>query len=77
VLGALLCLLGKPRAALATVIGYALGLLFGELFGVYEPGIPYGHGHYGWAIWGGMFLASIPAGLVWEHLHRKNKKTAE
>ncbi|MGI6181650.1 MAG: helix-turn-helix domain-containing protein [Agathobaculum sp.] len=57
---------GRRRLAAATLLAAMLGIPLGEKFGVYEAGIPYGHGHYGWAIWGGLLLVSIIAGLFWE-----------
>lgn len=59
---------GKYRFSLVTLIAFFLGIFLGEWLGVYPPGIPYGHGHYGWAIWGGMFLAAIVAGILLEWL---------
>lgn len=59
-------LFGKIRFSFATLSGFTLGFVLGELFGEYPAGISYGHGHYGWAIWGGVFLVSVIAGIVWE-----------
>ena len=59
-------LFGKIRFSFASFSGFVLGFVIGELFGEYPAGIPYGHGHYGWAIWGGVFLVSVIAGIVWE-----------
>ncbi len=70
-LSAALSLFGKTRAALASFAGFCLGILLGEALGVYPPGIPYGHGHYGWAIWGGIFLASLIAGGIWQWIYNK------
>ena len=61
-----IALAGKYRFSLTTVAYFVLGLVFGILLGPYPEGIPYGHGDYGWAIWGGLFLFSIPVGLLIE-----------
>lgn len=55
---------GQYRFSFGTLIGFALGLIAGELFGEYPPGIPYGHGNYGWLIWGCMYLGSIVGALL-------------
>jgi len=44
------------------------------LFGPYPEGVPLGHGHYGWAIWGCVFLSGTAAGAVIEILQRRKKK---
>lgn len=56
--------LKKTYLACSTVIGFTAGLILGILFGYYPAGVPYGHGDYGWAIWGGVFLVSILAGVI-------------
>lgn len=56
----------KPRLACSMMIGFTVGLLLGILFGPYPAGIPYGQSDYGWAIWGGVFLVSILAGVIIE-----------
>jgi len=58
--------LGKTRFSLITLCAFVLGLFIGEVFGKYPAGIPYGHGHYGWAIWCILFLAAIIIGIVVE-----------
>ena len=67
----LAALLGKTRFAAVTVICFAAGLALGQLFGPNPAGAPYGHGHYGWAIWGGIFLLSLAMGGILEHMHGK------
>lgn len=59
-------LLGKFRLSAAALAGFEVGLVAGELLGPYPAGEAIGHSHYGWAIWGGVFLASLVAGAVWE-----------
>jgi len=65
---------GNHRFSLLTFGGFALGFVVGELFGAYPAGVPYGQGHYGWAIWGAVFLLSIPAGVLAEILAKKRQK---
>ena len=48
--------------------GFALGLLIGELVGQNPQGAAYGYGHYGWAIWGGIFTFSIVMGIIFEKI---------
>ena len=62
---------GRYRFSYATLSGFVLGLLLGECLGVYPAGAAYGHGHYGWAIWGGIFLLSIVMGIVLEKISGK------
>lgn len=70
-LSVLPALLGKYRFSLTTLVGFAAGLLLGELAGENPAGAPYGFGHYGWAIWGGIFLLSVVMGIVLEWLTKK------
>ena len=59
-------LFGKRRFAAVTLAAFALGIPLGEQLGPCPAGIPYGHSHYGWAIWGGIFLVSAAVGIIWE-----------
>lgn len=61
-------LLGRRKLSLVGAAGFGLGLLLGTLLGENPAGAPYGHGHYGWLIWGGVFLFSLVMGLVLERL---------
>lgn len=64
-------LLGKYRFSLITFIGFVLGLFAGEVFGPYPAGAAYGHGHYGWLIWGLVFLASVAVGVMDMKIHKE------
>ena len=64
-------LLGKWKFSAATFAGFVVGLLAGILFGPYPAGEVYGHGHYGWAIWGACFLLSILLGIIVEKAAEK------
>lgn len=61
-------LFGRWKFAAAGTGGFALALLLGTLLGENPAGAPYGHGHYGWAIWGGVFLFSLAMGAALERL---------
>lgn len=70
-ISAIPALFGKYRFSFITFVAFILGLLFGELFGPYEAGIPIGHSHYGWLIWGVIFLVSIIVGIIDTKLMKK------
>lgn len=61
-------LFGKKYFSFTTLAGFALGLLIGELGGQNPAGAAYGYGHYGWAIWGGIFTFSIVMGIIFEKI---------
>ena len=70
-ISALPALWGKYRFSATASVGFALGLALGELAGPNPAGAPWGHGHDGWAIWGGCFLLSLAMGGVLERLSRR------
>ncbi|MBQ6867326.1 MAG: helix-turn-helix domain-containing protein [Clostridia bacterium] len=59
-------LFGKWKYSLITFSGFALGIPLGELFGRNPDGAQWGFGHYGWAIWGGIFVLSIIMGVIFQ-----------
>ena len=59
-------LFGKYKFAFSTLIAFLLGLILGELLGPNPAGASYGIGHYGWLIWGGIFLMSMVIGVILE-----------
>ena len=63
--------LGKYRFSSITAAAFGIGWLFGELLGPNPEGAALGHDHYGWAIWGGVFLVGIAVGLAAEILKRR------
>ena len=63
-ISALPALLGKKYFSAITFGGFILGLILGIIFGPNPEGVPYGHGHYGWAIWGGIFILSVILGII-------------
>ena len=70
-------LFGKYRFSFVTFAAFVLGIFVGELLGPNPAGAAIGQTHYGWAIWGGIFLASIIAGIVWELLIKKKAPTKQ
>lgn len=69
-------LFGKRRFSCAAFLGFVTGFLAGILFGPYPEGAAMGHGHYGWAIWGVVFLLSMVAGIVLERKKKRMKHTS-
>lgn len=65
-------LFGKVRFSILSLAGFVLGILLGILFGPNPAGTFYGNTHYGWAIWGGIFIFSMVMGGVLEKLSKKN-----
>lgn len=59
-------LFGKKYVSFTSMFGAGIGLLIGELCGRYPAGEAYGHGHYGWAIWIGIFVFSLILGVILE-----------
>lgn len=66
-------LFGKHKFSCTTLLGFAIGLVAGMVFGPYPEGAAIGHGHYGWAIWGAVCLISVAAGVIAE----KYRKTPD
>ena len=65
-------LFGKRRFSCATLAAFVLGLLSGMALGPQPEGAAWGQGHYGWAIWGAVFLLSIPAGILLERWAKRS-----
>lgn len=63
-------LFGKRRLSCAALAGFVLGLAAGMLLGPYPAGAAMGHDHYGWAIWGTIYLISIAAGGLAERYRK-------
>ena len=57
-----------------TLVGFAAGLLAGMLFGPNPEGAAYGNSHYGWAIWGAVYLLSVVVGILFELFMKKKDK---
>lgn len=67
-------LFGKRKLSLVTLVGFAAGLLAGMLFGPNPEGAAYGNSHYGWAIWGAVYLLSVVVGILFELFMKKKDK---
>lgn len=61
----------KHRFSIVTFAAFVLGIFVGELLGPNPAGAATGHTHYGWLIWGGIFLTSIVIGAAWELLAKR------
>jgi len=69
--------LGKHKFSCTNLIGFVIGLIAGMIFGPYPEGAAIGHDHYGWAIWGVIYIMSIVIGVIIERRKKKvnNKPT--
>lgn len=70
-ISAIPALFGKKYFSFTTLFGFAVALLLGELCGHNPAGIAYGHGHYGWAIWGCIFALSAVMGMILEKITKE------
>lgn len=59
-------LFSKYKFSLVTTVSFVLGIVLGMIFGPYPEGTAIGHSHYGWVIWGGIYLLSIIIGILSE-----------
>ena len=59
---------GKIRFSAVNTAMFFLAVAIGEILGPCPAGAPYGHSHYGWAIWCVLYLLSIVMGLSAEKL---------
>ncbi len=62
---------GKKYFSAATLAGFSVGLLSGELLGPYPAGSATGMTHYGWLIWGAVFAISVIVGILLEVFAKK------
>lgn len=65
-ISALPSLWGRFKFSAVTTAGFIAGIVAGILFGPYPAGAAIGHDHYGWAIWGVIYLISIVTGVIAE-----------
>ena len=65
---------GFWRLSAVTLSGFVLGLILGECFGPNPAGAALGMGHYGWLIWGAVFLLSAGAGAFAEIFCRRRQR---
>ena len=64
-------LFGKHLYSITTLSGFTVGFLAGVIFGPNPAGAAIGHDHYGWAIWGVVFFASVIIGIGVEILKKR------
>lgn len=68
----LMTLLGKWHlTTFISFAGYILGIILGEMLGGFKRDVPPQYLHYGWVIWGLVFILSIVVGIV---IERANKR---
>ena len=68
-------LFGAYRFSAVTLAAFVAGLPLGIILGPNPAGAAIGHTHYGWVIWVVIFLLSIPAGIILEHICGKRAKS--
>jgi len=64
--------LGYYRFSIITLAGYILGVISGEMFGGFQSDIPPEYPHYGWIIWGAVYILASITGILVEKNIRKN-----
>ncbi len=57
---------GNYRFSIITLAGYILGVIAGEVFGGFQSDIPPEYLHYGWVIWGAVYISSAIIGILVE-----------
>ena len=73
-ISALPALLGKKYFSAITFGGFILGLILGIILGPNPEGASLGQSHYGWAVWGGLFILSVILGIIFEVLKKRSSK---
>lgn len=63
-------LFGNYRFSIITLAGYIVGVVAGEIFGGFRSHIPPEYLHYGWLIWGIVFVSSVIVGIIIERRNR-------
>lgn len=67
----ILSIFNKKYIAFTCLFGFTSGLLLGEWFGHNPAGVKFGHSHYGWAIWGLIFILSLVMGYFLEKISKE------
>ncbi len=57
---------GNYRFSIITLAGYILGVIAGELFGGFKSDNPPEYLHYGWLIWGSVYISAVIIGILVE-----------
>ena len=73
---ALMALAGLRRLSLTTLAGFLLGLPLGEFLGQLDFIVAPGY-HYGWLIWGGIYLASWVMGFWLQKMDEPNLQSKQ
>ncbi|MBR3867886.1 MAG: helix-turn-helix transcriptional regulator [Clostridia bacterium] len=68
---------GKHKFSVITTSAFVFGLISGILFGPNPAGEFIGQSHYGWAIWGCIFVISIVIGAAVEILSKRRLKKSK
>ena len=74
VLSTIPSLFGKHLFSYVSLVGFIAGLAAGIIWGPYPEGAAIGHDHYGWAIWGIVYLISLAVGIFIERIKKKTEK---
>lgn len=72
----LMALVGLRRLSLTTLAGFLLGLPLGEFLGQLDFIVAPGY-HYGWLIWGGIYLASWVMGFWLQKMEEPNLQSKQ
>ncbi len=64
-------LFGYYHFSIITLAGYILGVIAGELLGGFQSDIPPQYLHYGWIIWGVVYISSAIIGIKTEKLVKR------
>jgi len=59
---------GYYRFSIITLAGYILGVIAGEIFGGFQSDIPPVYPHYGWIIWGAVYISAAIIGIMVEKI---------
>jgi len=68
---------GYYRFSIITLAGYILGVIAGEMFGGFHSDIPPEYPHYGWIIWGAVYILAAIVGILVENKFTKNSVHSE
>jgi purine-cytosine permease-like protein len=74
VISILSAFVGKRILSIVTFAANVLGALLGICLENGYTGSQYGVSYFGWAVWGGVFIVFLVAGIMWEISVSKNEK---
>lgn len=64
----------KFKFSVVTTGGFIVGIAAGMILGPYPEGAAIGQDHYGWAIWGAIYLISVVAGIIAQKYKKKSDR---